>query len=260
MAVYALTSAGGSPGVTTAALALALTWPRPVVVAECDPSGGDIVAGLYAGHLRAPRGLLGVAFEAGRGPAAIAAELRSQLVALDDSGKRQFLAGIGDPRQALGLSPVWPGIAIGLASLGTDVLADCGRFDSGASQPTSVLAESAAVVLVMRPTLRQVARARPRVEMLSQVLGGRDRLGLLLIGDGGLRAAEIARSLDVRLAGSLPEDVKTAKVLSDGDGRRTRLDRTDLIRAARPAGLAVTKLGRAEIPPELTATRAGGGQ
>jgi hypothetical protein len=257
MTVYALISPGGSPGVTTTALALALTWPRPVVVAECDPSGGDIVAGLYAGHLRAPRGLLGVAFEAGRGAAAMAGELSSQLVPLDDTGKRKFLAGITDPRQALGLSPVWPGIAVGLGSLGADVIADCGRLDSGASQPTSVLAEAAAVIMVMRPTLRQVARARPRADMVSQVLGGRDRLGLLLIGDRPLQAGEIAKSLDVRVIGTIPQDGSTARVLSDGGGRRTRLDRAPLMRAAQIAGLAVGGFGRTGVPPELTPASAG---
>ena len=67
MTMYSLISPGGSPGVTTTALALALTWSRPVIVAECDPGGGDVLAGLFAGHLSAPRGLLGVAFEAGVG-------------------------------------------------------------------------------------------------------------------------------------------------------------------------------------------------
>jgi len=232
MTMLALISPGGSPGVTTTALALALTWPKPVVVAECDPSCGDILAGLFAGHLKAPRGLLGIAFEAGRGPAAIAAELSSQLVPLDDTGSRKFLAGISDPRQALGLSPVWPGIAIALASLEADVIADCGRFDAGATQPLSVLAEAHGVLMVMRPTLRQVSAARPRIDMVAQVLGGRDKLGLLLIGDAGLRPVDISRTLDLRVVASLPDDASTAKVLSDGDGRRTRLDRTSLMRNA----------------------------
>src|ERR1700678_1611649 len=120
MALYALISPGGSPGATTSALALALTWPRPVIVAECDPGGGDILAGLFAGHLPAPRGLLGVAFEASRGPTAITAELNTQLVPLDDTGVRRLLAGISDPRQAPGLSPVWPAIATALASQDAD--------------------------------------------------------------------------------------------------------------------------------------------
>jgi hypothetical protein len=254
MAIFALISPGGSPGVTTTALALALTWPKPVVVAECDPSGGDILAGLFAGHLKAPRGLLGVAFEAGRGPSAIAAELGSQLVPLDDTGGRKFLAGISDPRQALGLSPVWPGIAIALASMDADVIADCGRFDAGATQPLSLLAEANAVLLVMRPSLRQVAAARPRVDMVCQALGSRDKLGLLLIGDHGLRLVDISRTLEVRVAASLPDDAGTARVLSDGDGRRSRLDRTPLMRAAKSAGRSVAQLGRPVPMAELTSS------
>ena len=42
MALFALISAGGSPGVTTSALALTLGWPSRVILAECDPSGGDV--------------------------------------------------------------------------------------------------------------------------------------------------------------------------------------------------------------------------
>jgi hypothetical protein len=99
MAMYALVSPGGSPGVTTTALALALTWPRPVVVAECDPAGGSILSGLFAGHLSAPRGLLGVALDAGRGAGAVASDLSEHLSSLDDSGNKMFLAGINDPRQ-----------------------------------------------------------------------------------------------------------------------------------------------------------------
>ena len=51
MAVTVLLSPGGSPGVTTTALALAMTWPRPVVLAECDPRRhGSVLPGLWHGH------------------------------------------------------------------------------------------------------------------------------------------------------------------------------------------------------------------
>jgi hypothetical protein len=241
MTMYSLISPGGSPGVTTTALALALTWPRPVIVAECDPGGGDVLAGLFAGHLSAPRGLLGVAFEAGRGQAAVFAELSGQLVPLDESRTRRLLAGISDPRQAPGLSPVWPAIATGLAGQDADVLADCGRLDVGANQPVSVLAESAMVLVVMRPVLRQVAAARPRVEMVAQLLGDRRRIGLILIGEKGLRSGEIAKALDVRVIATLPEDEKAASVLSDGIGRRSGIGRRPLMRAADGAGTAIRR-------------------
>jgi hypothetical protein len=258
MTMYSLISASGSPGVTTTALALALTWPRPVIVAECDPGGGDVLAGLFAGHLSAPRGLLGVAFEAGRGQAAVATELSGQLVPLDESRTRLLLAGISDPRQAPGLSPVWPAIATGLARQDADVLADCGRHDVGANQPVSVLAESAMVVVVMRPTLRQVAAARPRVEMVSQLLGDRRRVGLLLVGEKGLRGAEISKALDSAVIATMPLDEKTAAVLSDGIGRRSGIDRRPLMRGAKAAGLAIARAHQRASVPEMAVSPARG--
>ena len=49
MSLIVLTSASGSPGVTTTALGLALGWPRPAVLVEADPTGGSAIA---AGYLR----------------------------------------------------------------------------------------------------------------------------------------------------------------------------------------------------------------
>ena len=68
MALIVLTSAAGSPGVTTTALGLALTWHRPVLLVEADPTGGSaLLAGYFRGQtaptqtldrpgVRAPRG------------------------------------------------------------------------------------------------------------------------------------------------------------------------------------------------------------
>jgi hypothetical protein len=243
MAIHALVSPGGSPGVTTTAVALALTWPRPVILAECDPGCGDILAGLFAGHLAASRGLLGLAFEAVRNSASLAAELEGQLMPLDGSGQQRFLAGINDPRQAPGLGTAWHSIAAAFASQDADVIADCGRLGAGDGQPLAVLTEAACVVMVMRPSLRQVARAKPRIEMLSQLLDGPERIRILLIGDRGHKLGEISETLGVPVLAQLPDDPKTAAVLSDGEGRRTRLSDKPLMRAAKVAGLAIDKIG-----------------
>jgi hypothetical protein len=235
--LYALVSAGGSPGVTTSALALSLGWPGQVILAECDPSGGDILAGLFAGHLPARNGLLALAIEAGQNPEAAAA-LWPQLIELDDERGRLLLAGLSDPRQATGLAPVWPVLAGTLAAQPADVIADCGRLDAGGG-PEPVLAVASLVVLVLRPTLRQVSKARARVEMLTQMLGGTSRLALLLIGEGTHTAREVARALGVPVTGALPYDLKAASVLSDGVGSRRGLQARPLIRAAGPAGRAL---------------------
>ncbi len=275
MTMYALVSPGGSPGVTTTALALALTWPRPVIVAECDPAGGSVLAGLFAGHLPAPRGLLGVALDTGQGAGVVPGNLTGHLAPLDDSGSKMFLAGINDPRQAPGLAPSWPVMAATLASQQADVIADCGRLDAGHGQPLSVLARATAVVMVMRPSLRQIAAARPRIDLALSLIGGHERLGVLLVGErgpGGERghaAGEIAKALGVPVVSTLPDDPRTAAVLSDGVGRRSSLSGRPLMRAARTAGLTMSQAAaRACVPaamppttgqPEVTVSAGAGG-
>jgi MinD-like ATPase involved in chromosome partitioning or flagellar assembly len=238
-ALVALVSGGGSPGVTTAAVALALAWPTEVIVAECDASGGDILAGLLAGHVPAGRGLTEHAIEAGRDTEAAATGLRSQLVPLEASGRRTVLPGLTDPRQALGLASAWPVVAASLTAQRADVIADCGRLDAGTEQPTAVVAAAQTVALVLRPTLRQVWSARSRVDMLTQLLDGRDRLVLLLTGSGTHSARDIAQALQVPVLASLPHDPRAAAVLSDGTGARNHLRTAPLMRSARTACAAL---------------------
>jgi hypothetical protein len=260
MALHALVSAGGSPGVTTTALALALNWPSPVILAECDPSGGDILPGLFAGHLPATTGLLNLAFEAGRGLTAAAGELARQLIRLDESGTRMLLAGLTDPRQAPLLAPSWPVLAATLAAHGCDVIADCGRLDAGDGQPLSVLTEASRILLVMRPTLRQAARAKSRIDMLSQLLGGTSGVALLLAGKGSYDAKDLTRALGVPVAGTLPHDAGAASVLSDGEGRRRDLASRPLLRAAKATARALCLAG-ADLRgarPEPAASNHGG--
>lgn len=238
MALYAMVSAGGSPGVTTAALALALTWPDQVIVAECDPSGGDVLAGLFAGHLPASTGLLPLAMEAGGSPESMAAAIWQQVVDLDGEHSRLLLPGITDPRQAAGLAPSWPALAGALSALPADVIADCGRLDPyPASAP--VLAAARVAVMVLRPTLRQVSKARQRIDMLAEIRGGTHQLVLLLVGEGAHSGRDVAAALGVPVAGSLTDDLKTASVLSDGTGSRRGLAARPLVRSARPAGRAL---------------------
>jgi hypothetical protein len=232
-------SAGGSPGVTTAAIALALSWPAPAIVAECDPSGGDILAGLLSGHIPAAHGLMEHAIEAGRGGEAAAASLCAQLIPLDDGRTRMVLPGLTDPRQAAGLASAWPAVAAALAAQPADVIADCGRLDAGLGQPLAVLSAARTVGIVLRPTLRQVWSARPRVEIISELLGDSSRLTLLLTGPGARSAREVAQALCVPVAAVLPADSRTASLLSDGLGGQRPLGRGPLMRSARAAGQAL---------------------
>lgn len=275
MTLCALISPGGSPGVTTTALALALTWPSSVILAECDPAGGALLPGLFAGHLSAAGGLLGLAFAAGPDAGIASRELPDHLATLDETGERLFLPGLTDPRQVVGLAPAWPAIAAALAGADRDVLADCGRLDPGTGQVASVLVRSDLVIMVLRPTLRQAAAARPRLELAAELLAGTDRIRLLLVGMTGYRvpgarrrkaprtraadvpaaqlsvsgatsasayrASEISSALGVPVLGSICWDGRTAGVLSDGWGRRGRLSGRPLLRDARAIGRAITQ-------------------
>ena len=237
MAVFAMLSAGGAPGVTTAALALTLSWPGPVLIAECDPSGGDILAGLLSGHLPATAGLLALTLEACAGAEVPADILRRQLIGLDEEHNRLLLAGISDPRQSAALQSALPWIAEAWPGLRADVLADCGRLDAlAAVRP--VLSVASLAVLVLQPTLRQASRAVPRVEMLTSLMGP-GRVVLLTVGDGAASSRELAKTLGVPVAGHLPADPKTAAVLSDGLGSRRRLTERPLIRAAAAVGRGI---------------------
>ncbi len=57
MAIIALTSLAGAPGVTTAATALAVHWPRPVLLLEADTSAvSTLMAGFFRSNLRTTDG------------------------------------------------------------------------------------------------------------------------------------------------------------------------------------------------------------
>ena len=63
MALIVLTSASGSPGVSTTALGLALTWRRPVLLVEADPTGGSgLLAGYFRGQAAPSQSLIDLAF------------------------------------------------------------------------------------------------------------------------------------------------------------------------------------------------------
>lgn len=106
MALIVLAADKGAPGVTTAATALGAIWPRPVLLAECDPAGGDLAYRLPAadgGVLNPARGLLTLGATARRGlhPEQIHEHTQKIIGGLD------ILAGLTHGEQAAGLTWLW---------------------------------------------------------------------------------------------------------------------------------------------------------
>ena len=248
MAVIALCSAKGSPGVTTTALACTLSWHTRAILAECDPAGGSVLAGYLRGQLDGHRGLVPLAVAELRADA-LEAEFFGQLVDLDAPHRRALLLpGLLDPAQIGTVAPLWERFAGFFADLahqepGFDVIVDCGRL-AVAQPPWPLLHAADTVLLVARPTLASAAAAVPAVDALRRQLGerGAGRLGLLLVGAGAYPGAEVASRLGLALAAQLPDDPRAAAVL--GHGGQVRL-RAPLLRAAAAAETPIRALAAA---------------
>lgn len=256
MALISLVSAGGAPGVTTTAVALTLTWPGTVLLAECDMTGASVLPGLFNGHIAADRGILHLALAVAENPALAQAALREQTVALDEAGERPLLPGPVDPFQARAIdAAAWEDIATLLAAQQGEVIADVGQVLADERYPVGLLAAADMIVMVMRPTVRQIAAAQPRLAQLRQALGESARFALCLIGRGAYSAGEIRKALGPFAATVLlPDDPRSARRLSDGDatGRRD-LRTSELLVQARPAARTLREALLGQTPDWLTA-------
>jgi MinD-like ATPase involved in chromosome partitioning or flagellar assembly len=242
MALIAIASDKGAPGVTTAALALAAVWPRPVLLAECDPAGGDLVYRFPAadgGHLDPRRGVLSLAVVARRGMQPQQVWEHTQKL----PGGLDVLAGVTNAEQGAGLSLLWGPIGKILAALPqADVIADCGRL--GADGPLyDLLAEATTVVLVTKVHVADVIRLRDRAAAFAAAAASRGRrgfgVGVVGVADHKkFRAAlgEVQQVLGqanarATVLGGIAHDVKGADLLGGEWGGN--LDRTLLIKTAR---------------------------
>ncbi|MBK0868720.1 chromosome partitioning protein [Saccharopolyspora sp. HNM0986] len=224
-----LCSVKGSPGVTTAALAMAARWPDgdPVVV-EADPAGGDLTARF---RLPATPGVVSLAAAARRQSSA---ELLAEHCQRLPGGLRVVVGPVAaeQARAALGVLTTRGLRALRAAARSPEsaVLVDVGRLD--AASPALPLVRGADALMVM---------TRPRADELSHVATLLESVstwtrtpGLVLIGDGYSRA-EVERELGVPVMASLPDDPQGAAVLC-GQPRGRTPDRSALGRTAARLG------------------------
>lgn len=256
MALYCLCSPGGSPGVTATALALALSWPREVVLAECDPAGRRILPGFLTERLDGPPGpgLLGLAMALGQ-EAGQATRMEDYTIPLADDGRAGLLHGIRDPRHAHQLARLWQPLAALFAACQVDAIADVGRI-GGPDTPAALLAGADLVVMALRGTLAQVDAAQPRLDALLSGLNWRVPVALCLIEPGRYSAGEVSRALfGLPVLAALPQAPADAEVLSDGAHPRIAFRSSLLMRAVGGLGHEMRKVveERAFHPPALPA-------
>ncbi|TMB90735.1 MAG: chromosome partitioning protein [Chloroflexi bacterium] len=225
MGLIALASIKGSPGVTTTAVALASVWPgtERVLVAEVDPCGGDLAA-RFSRPLEP--GLISLAAASRRSTgAALLLEHCQQIL-----GELDVLLGPARSDRAeaalrvLGERGLWRE----LGNSEEQVLADCGRLDAQ-SAAVAVVEASALLLLVARPVLSELQHVHARLPSLRRV---GQRVALLLVGNGPYQSREVSETLDVEVAGMLPDDKHAAGVLHGEPGSSRALARLPLLRSA----------------------------
>lgn len=227
--LIALVSGKGSPGTSTTALALALAWPGQVLLADCDPRGGDLLWGYGQGKFAAGAGLLSYQVNSRRASSTVDA-LWSATVQLGEN--RWALPGVDESRQAGSVE--WSGLARALRAVpdGVDVIVDCGVVPAH-RPPTAIWTAADLVVLVNRSSLKSTRAALNagglvRSDLMSTGLGA-DRLVSMVVGAGmPYSMAEVRQAL-VSVApviGELPWEAGAAGTLSDGVvGKRRELGR-----------------------------------
>ncbi|WP_331747721.1 hypothetical protein OG365_41205 (plasmid) [Streptomyces sp. NBC_00853] len=274
MTVTALVSAK-SCGVTTSALAMTLSSTRPSLLAECDPAGGTIRAGLFQAQITAGTGLYHLAVAERAGEDALAQAFASHLVGLDESGHRQVLPGLTDPAQAPALARTWPALAQVMRVLsdegGYDVVIDAGRLalESGHLHPTltpaPLLHGADLVLLVVRANDQSLTLARHMTEPLRNELTDRgtgpNALGVLLIEDGPRRAHEVSEALGLPVMAALPWEPDTAAYLAGTAAAPRKLKKSALLNSARTAlghlqAAASRRALHQQYPPALPAPAA----
>ncbi|MGL5826817.1 MAG: hypothetical protein ACRCYU_18700 [Nocardioides sp.] len=245
----------GSPGVTSTALALAAVWPRPVVLLEADPAGGDLAYRCRAAHggpVYAQKGLLRLAAAVRGGlPGTDVVTNESQLLACGVN----LVQGVTSAAQTRGFVGIWPTIAQGCVSSEVDVIADLGRLDR--TSPVMPLAQAATYLLpVASTTLESVMHL---AEGLQDVMGGLAQVGAVniapvLVGTDSTAARDTADLDEVLHRGglptlpakSMPVDQKALVRLEQGEKVSGRLGRTLLLRGAKAIAAS---LGAVEAVP-----------
>lgn len=242
MAILLLTSAAGAPGVTTLAVGLTLVWPRPVLLADCDPGASQaVLAGYLAGQSAGGRGLLRVA-EAHRDRRPLREAVLDQTLPVsgEDGERHLFLPGFSRAASAGLFGGVWDDLADTfdrLGEVGYDVIVDAGRLGPH-GLPGPLVERSAVTGLVLRTSLRAVMAARVHLPALTEHerLSTAGRTGLVLVGEGEpYGGREVARALGVGVHAVVADDRHAAAHLSDGTPRPRRFDASPLVRSLRAA-------------------------
>lgn len=257
MALIALTSANGSPGVTTTAVGLAMSWPRPVVLVDADPTGGRaILSGYFRGQLDVRTTIVELAIAHRRGD--LIGSLPTALMQVRDS-QAQVLFGPLRHNQARALGPLWKPLANTLKDLeanGQDVIVDAGRLGLE-GMPFELLTEADLTLVVTRTHLPGLVGVTSWSSDLREAFtraGDVNRLQGLLVGPGmPYEPREARRVMEMPVLSEIAWDPESAAVYSLGQKRSKGFESSKLQRSVRATISSIqTTISRARADLERT--------
>ncbi|MCL1923604.1 MAG: hypothetical protein FWG15_07115 [Propionibacteriaceae bacterium] len=235
MALILLTSACGSPGVTTTTLGLSLRWSRPAIAIEADPGGGSsMMAGFFQGFRECPPSIVDLLMAHRSGD--IESQLSRSLIAINKD--TSILPGPRTHAQARNALELWEPVASVWSTWAdhVDVFIDAGRLGME-SYPVNLLPRVDLVLLLTHCDLPSLASAKQWADLAhDQALRnpGVPRWATLLINEGNpYTEKEVTRVLRLDHVGSLRHDPSGARHYSHGSPqkRKTGFD-ADLDRCA----------------------------
>lgn len=219
MAVIVLCSLTGAPGTTTTALGLALQWPRPVLLADCDRDAPQAIAGGYLGGQGDGRGMASL-MQASRRQSSIRGAVLEHSQRLDVDGRRLFLPGFRHP-SASSIFTAWGPLAEEFQDLhyrGIDVLVDAGRVGP-MGLPSELLRRADQVLVATRSSLRALVGLSAHLPTLLDHVESASaacEVGLAVIGSGRpYSGAEISAQFGLPVALAIEWAPEHAEVLSD---------------------------------------------
>lgn len=240
MSVVLLTSAGHAPGVTGLGVALALTWPAPVLLVDANREPDQSV---LAGHLQGVdpggRGLGGL-LQAHRERRPLAECLHALTLPLASDRDAAFLPGFSHPGMVALFEPVWRDLASVLGDAGRDVVVDAGRI-TPAGLPSALVDAGSAVVVVTGSRLTDLAALRLYLPSVVAAAGP-DRTGLVVVGPGRpYGSGEIGHRFDLPVWGKLAWAPVEAEVFAAGTLPPRRLMTSAYVEDVRALSCALTE-------------------
>ena len=221
MSIWAFTSLGESPGVTTTALAVAGSVDPEAILVEADPFGGPLAARFGLGS----RPGLATLVAARRDRSAEALRAHAQVL----PGGLGVVVGLPSLAQSPALAPDWESLAAAFDTAQHPVVVDAGRLLAGDPAPVALLRRADVLAVVLRPELSQVARVRAAADLLAEI---NPALSLVLVGDRPYGAGEVAAATGIPVAGVVAHDPSSAALLGGASGSARALRRSALVRSA----------------------------